>query len=60
MWIAEHKRRQASPAAAKEEWAYINFVQQMPNSTREAIQEAWERERQRQKAYVEQVLGQYA
>lgn len=60
MWVAEYQRRQTHPAAAKEEWAYINFVQQMPNRSREAIQAAWEQERQLQKAYVEHVISQLA
>ncbi len=56
MWQEEHERRKNVPAAPKEEWAYINFVQKfLQNSleaSRECINHAWECERQKHKANI--------
>lgn len=56
MWQEEYERRKKMPAAPKEEWAYINFVQNylkaLPHASQSGVNSAWEEERQRQKAYV--------
>ncbi|MBS0628146.1 MAG: hypothetical protein JSS09_08050 [Verrucomicrobia bacterium] len=56
MWQEEYKKRKNRPAAPKEEWAYINFVQKfLQNSSeisRESINHAWECERQKHKANI--------
>ncbi len=56
MWQEEFEKRQKTPAAPKEEWAYINFVQKFlltsPAASRESIQHAWELERERHKTIV--------
>jgi hypothetical protein len=56
MWQEEYQKRKNLPAAPKEEWAYINFVQKYlvntPNATKELINNAWECERQKHKANV--------
>jgi hypothetical protein len=64
MWRAEYQRRKLTPAAPKEEWAYINFVQAylktFPNSPREDVNASWERERQKHKTYVNEELRKIA
>lgn len=61
MWQAEHERRAIMPAAPKEEWAYINFIQAFlnhsPHASREIVMLAWERERLRNKAIAEGILA---
>ncbi len=56
MWQDEYKKRKNMPAAPKEEWAYINFVQKfLANSlevSRESVNHAWECERQKHKANI--------
>lgn len=56
MWQEEYQKRKNLPAAPKEEWAYINFVQKYllntPNATKKLINNAWECERQKHKANV--------
>lgn len=56
MWQEEYQKRKNLPAAPKEEWAYINFVQKYllnsPKATKELINNAWECERQMHKANV--------
>jgi hypothetical protein len=60
MWQAEYKRRKEIPATPKEEWAYINYVQQYlkkhPTSTRQNLTNAWEIERHRNKEIVSKIL----
>lgn len=57
MWSQEYEKRKLVKAPPKEEWAYINFVQEYlahsPEATREILFEAWknERERQKERAY---------
>lgn len=57
MWQGEHEKRKKMPAAPKEEWAYINFIQKTlqnsPELSRESVIDAWERERQKHKAIVD-------
>ena len=56
MWQKEYEKRKNMPAAPKEEWAYINFVQKiLQNSSevsRESVNHAWECERQKHKANI--------
>ncbi len=56
MWQEEYEKRKNTPAAPKEEWAYINFVQKfLQNSSevsRESVNHAWECERQKHKANI--------
>lgn len=60
MWKAEYQRRKETPEAPKEEWAYINFVQQFlqhsPNVTRDVLHGEWEAERQKHKKRIEKTL----
>lgn len=52
----EYQRRKKRPAAPKEEWAYIRFMQKylqdFPHATKESIHSAWEVEHQKHKANV--------
>ena len=61
MWEDEYRKRQKTPASAKEEWAYIRFVQgyliHSPESSRDALNTAWENERQRHKSIAKSMLG---
>lgn len=61
MWSAETLRRKSLPAAPKEEWAFINFVQNYLRKSRGAnkleVHQAWESERQRRKGEVMEMLG---
>jgi len=57
MWEQEYQRRKKTPAAPKEEWAYINFVKKFPKSDKEAIHSAWSAEREKHKASVYQVIN---
>jgi hypothetical protein len=61
MWRSEYKRRQETPANPKEEWAYINFVQQYlninPTTTRDSLTNAWKIERQKNKEIVSKILA---
>ena len=54
MWHKEYEKRKKTPVPPKEEWAYINFVQNSlsisPTASQESINHAWECERQKQKA----------
>jgi len=63
MWVSEFDRRQRQPVEAKEEWAYINFVQEfssnVPHCTSTAILEAWQTERERNKGLVMALLASY-
>lgn len=56
MWEEEYQKRKKLPAAPKEEWAYINFMKKYllnsPKATKESINNAWEYERQKNKAKV--------
>lgn len=56
MWQEEYKKRKNMPAAPKEEWAYINFVQKILQTSsevsRESVNQAWECERQKHKASI--------
>lgn len=58
MWQEEHAKRETHPAAPKEEWAYINFVKKYlarsPGVSRERMNHAWECERHKHKAKVEE------
>ena len=60
MWQTEHVRRKQHPGAPKEEWAYINFVQNLkqtrPSASREAVLIAWDQERARQKQRAAELL----
>lgn len=60
MWQKEYRKREKTPAAAKEEWAYIRFIQQylrqFPDSSRDRLHRAWEDERQKRKSMVESML----
>lgn len=62
MWQEEYQKRKEMPVAPKEEWAYINFVQEFllnsPTATRESINNAWEYERQKHKTNVHDWLNQ--
>lgn len=63
MWQEEQQKRKEMPVAPKEEWAYINFVQNFllnsPAATRENINNAWKCERQRRKALIFKMLKIY-
>lgn len=56
MWQAEYEKRKNRQIAPKEEWAYINFVQNFLQSSldgsRESVYHAWECERQKHKAHI--------
>lgn len=60
MWQHEYLSRKTHGSAPKQEWAYINFVQQHnlnhPNASREEILEAWKAERNLRKEYVEEII----
>ena len=62
MWQAETLRRTKNPTAPKEEWAYINFVQELlqktPNQSRESMLLTWENERLKNKEVVYKLLSQ--
>lgn len=59
-WKTEYAARQKQKAEPKKEWAYINFVQRFlqkfPNVSRDQCMKAWERERERNKQYVMELL----
>lgn len=63
MWKVEYAKREKNPAAPKEEWAYINFVQdylkQAPNSPREQVHAAWEQERQKHLKFVQESIEEH-
>jgi hypothetical protein len=58
MWEEEYRKRKKSPAAPKEEWAYINFVKKFlinfPKASKVDINQAWQAEHKKQKASVYQ------
>jgi len=60
MWETEWARRKRCFVPPKEEWAYINFVQnydsQHPNASRTHMMQAWARERDRHVKRVESLL----
>ncbi len=60
MWQLEFIRRKTSPAAPKEAWAYINFVQHFlshnPKVSRETLLHAWQKERELHKNKVQILL----
>jgi hypothetical protein len=60
MWVKEYARRKKFGTTPKDEWAYINFVQQFiaeqPNASSEAILEAWNMERKRNVEIVKSLL----
>ena len=60
MWQKEHERRKVAPAAPKEEWAYINFVQTWPQKDRESIAQSWENLREQHKTIVLRILKNYS
>jgi hypothetical protein len=60
MWQSEYERRLKNPAAAKTEWAYINFVQNLaekhPELGREMVHAAWHVEREKHKTRILSLL----
>ncbi|MGD2168680.1 MAG: hypothetical protein PVI40_00365 [Chlamydiota bacterium] len=64
MWEEEYQRRKKAPAPPKEEWAYINFVQNLlsksPLIDREGVNSAWENERKKHKAKVFNLLEDFS
>ncbi len=60
-WQQEYERRKIVKAQPKQEWAYINFTQKFlerdPRSSKEAILEAWERERSKQVNIAQKILS---
>jgi len=60
MWQAEYLRRRDTPGVPKEEWAYIRFSQKFlkrhPHVSRQGVLDAWDRERQLQKATVNKII----
>lgn len=63
MWQDEYARRKISKPAPKDEWAYINFVQNMmklrPGSSKAFIDQAWKSERKRQYMIVFSIIKAY-
>ena len=63
MWQAEHLRRKTNPAAPKDEWAYINFVQlfikENPTASQQTIHAAWDIERKKQKETAFTIIQKY-
>lgn len=60
MWNAETLRRNHSPAAPKEEWAFINFAQtylkKSPTASKIETNQAWELERQKRKDEINEIM----
>jgi len=56
MWKVEYARRKANPAAPKEEWAYINFVQKYGDASHDEIVCAWNLERAKHVENVKNIL----
>lgn len=60
MWESEYQRRKAMAVSPKEEWAYINFVQnflkETPSASQEEVNRSWKAEREMQKKKVSQFL----
>jgi len=60
MWEMEYRKRQEIKAPAKEEWAYIRFVQNyvrlFPGSSHDLINASWEQERIRHKDKIHSLL----
>ncbi|GAB4238227.1 MAG: hypothetical protein Tsb0021_18010 [Chlamydiales bacterium] len=60
MWENEYARRKEISVSPKEEWAYINFVQnflkQHPSASQENINQSWQAEREKHKAKVYELL----
>lgn len=60
MWVKEKRRRETQVPSPKEEWAYINFIQdyfsQLPDARSADMKAAWAIERQKRKEYVSSVL----
>lgn len=56
MWEEEYQRRKKTPNTPKEEWAYINFVQnfllKFPLANRKSINDGWENERKKHKIKI--------
>ncbi len=61
MWVVEYKCRKEEGSKPKEEWAYINFIQDFmrkhPEAPREVSLAAWEKERARHVEIVKNVLS---
>jgi len=61
MWKIEYAKRKQLGSKPKEEWAYINFAQNMvrsnPQTTRDEILNGWNRERAKQKAVAEELIA---
>lgn len=61
MWQAEYDRRKKYGSTPKEEWAYIkftqNFLQENVYATREMLNAAWEKERERCKTVAAGILS---
>lgn len=60
IWENEYEKRKVISASPKEEWAYINFVQNFlkynPLASQESINKSWQTERDKHKAKVHQLL----
>jgi hypothetical protein len=60
MWQSEYIARKKAPAVPKAEWAYINFVQKYiednPDTTKEAILRNWNTKRHQHKNYVDKFM----
>lgn len=60
MWSEEKERRKISSAEPKEEWAYINFLQDYykknPSSLHDSATKAWEQTREKHKHLVEEMI----
>jgi len=60
MWAAEYEKRKSRPAAPKEEWAYIRFMQELtPSMSREECDRLWQAEREQHKERVHAFLSQH-
>lgn len=61
MWKVEHAKRKQLGSTPKEEWAYINFAQNLvrlnPQATRDEIIKGWDIERAKQKASVAELMA---
>ena len=61
MWKSEYQRRKITPVTPKDEWAYINFVQdyynKTPNAPRNEVMQAWEKIRNKHKNYIVDILA---
>ncbi len=61
MWKVEHTKRKQLGSTPKEEWAYINFAQNLvrvsPQATRDEIIYGWNIERAKQKVAVSELIA---